>query len=47
MDGESGELTVRKCGRSWSMNREVRQRDWNEADGENREVDYRDIVRHT
>jgi len=34
MDGESGNLDrVRRCGRS--MNREVRDRDWNEVDGEN------------
>ena len=25
---------------------EQRQRDWNEADGENKEVDSRDMVRH-
>jgi len=24
-----------------------RQRDWNEVDGENKEVDSRDMVRHT
>jgi len=24
-----------------------RQRDWNEVDGENQEVDSRDMVRHT
>ena len=36
---------MRNCGRS--MNRQVRQRDWNEVDGENWEVASRDMVRHT
>jgi len=38
MDGESGEL--RKCYRR--VNRQVRDREWNGVDGENKEVDSRD-----
>ena len=30
-----------------SQEHEQRQRDWNEVDGENQEVDSRDMVRHT
>ena len=36
---------MRRCDRS--MNRQVRDRDWNEVDGENWEVDSRDKVSHT